>query len=247
MNSAINESIKLYAKILKMPTFTQYQDVIRQLKPDMGLEDMLLELMKKECHSRQENQLKRRIHTAHFPVTKTLEELNMSCFENIKPTFIQQLASCDFINKRSNIIMIGPPGTGKTHLAIGLGMKACALGYKVMFRTAATIATELCEAKDTYRLSKLENTIEKADLLILDELSYLSFNRHQSDLLFKVVSERSERASIIVTTNLEFSRWTEMFENETMVAALVDRLTFKSHLLDMNGSSYRLNNAFTNN
>jgi len=246
MNSAMDESIKLYAKILKMPTFTQYQDVIRQLKPNMGLEDMLLELMKKECHSRQENQLKRRIHTANFPVTKTLEELNMSCFENIKSTFIQQMASCDFIHKRNNIIMIGPPGTGKTHLAIGLGMKACSLGYRVLFRTAATLSTELCEAKDTYKLSKLESIIEKADLLILDELSYLSFNRHQSDLLFKVVSERSERASIIVTTNLEFSRWTEMFENETMVAALVDRLTFKSHLLDMNGSSYRLNNAFTN-
>jgi len=246
MNSAIDETIKLYAKILKMPTFTQYQDVIRQLKPNMGLEDMLLELMKNECQSRQANQLKRRIHIAHFPVTKTLEELNMSCFENIKTTFIQQLASCDFIHKRNNIIMIGPPGTGKTHLAIALGMKACSLGYRVLFRNAATLSTELCEAKDTYKLSKLESTIEKADLLILDELSYLSFNRHQSDLLFKVVSERSERASIIVTTNLEFSRWTEMFENETMVAALVDRLTFKSHLLDMNGSSYRLNNAFTN-
>ena len=246
MNSAIDETIKLYAKILKMPTFTQYQDVIRQLKPNMGLEDMLLELMKNECQSRQANQLKRRIHIAHFPVTKTLEELNMSCFENIKTTFIQQLASCDFIHKRNNIIMIGPPGIGKTHLAIALGMKACSLGYRVLFRNAATLSTELCEAKDTYKLSKLESTIEKADLLILDELSYLSFNRHQSDLLFKVVSERSERASIIVTTNLEFSRWTEMFENETMVAALVDRLTFKSHLLDMNGSSYRLNNAFTN-
>jgi len=110
----------------------------------------------------------------------------------------------------------------------------------------AFLSTELCEAKDTCNLSKLESTIEKADLLILDELSYLSFNRHQSDLLFKVISERSERASIIVTTNLEFSRWTEMFESETMVAALVDRLTFKSHLLDMNGFSYRMNNAIVN-
>ncbi len=246
MNSAIHESIKMYAKVLKLPSFTQYQDVIRQLEPNMGLGEMLLELMKKECNSRQDNQLKRRIHTAHFPVTKTLEELTMSCFENIKPTFVNQLASCDFVKTRRNIIMIGPPGTGKTHLAIGLGMKACALGYRVMFRTAATLSTELCEAKDAYRLSKIEKTIGKADLLILDELSYLSFNRHQSDLLFKVVSERSERASIIVTTNLEFSRWTEMFENETMVAALVDRLTFRSYLLDMNGSSYRLNNAIAN-
>lgn len=102
------------------------------------------------------------------------------------------------------------------------------------------MSTELCEAKDNYKLGKLERSIEKADLLILDELSYLSFNRHQSELLFKVISDRSERGSVIVTTNLEFSRWTELFENTTMVAALIDRLTFKSHVLDMNGDSYRL-------
>ena len=102
------------------------------------------------------------------------------------------------------------------------------------------MSTELCEAKDNYKLGKLERSIEKADLLILDELSYLSFNRHQSELLFKVISDRSERGSVIVTTNLEFSRWTELFENTTMVAALIDRLTFKSHVLDMNGDSSRL-------
>jgi DNA replication protein DnaC len=135
------------------------------------------------------------------------------------------------------------PGTGKTHLAIGLGMKACACGFNVLYRTAASLSTELCEARDAYRLSKLEKALDRTDLLILDELSYLSFNRHQSELLFKVISERSERSSTIVTTNLSFSRWTEMFESETMVAALVDRLTFRSHLLDMNGDSYRLSSS----
>ena len=136
--------------------------------------------------------------------------------------------------------MIGNPGRGKTHLSIGLGLKACSLGLNVLFKNAATLSTELAEAKDNYSLGKFEKRIQKADLLILDELSYISFNRHQSELLFKVVSERSERGSVIVTTNLPFSQWTELFENTTMVAALVDRLTFKSYVLDMNGESYRL-------
>ena len=113
----------------------------------------------------------------------------------------------------------------------------------MLFKNAATLSTELCEAKDNYRLGKLERTLAKADLLILDELSYLSFNRHQSELLFKVISDRSEKSSTIVTTNLPFSKWTELFENTTMVAALIDRLTFRSHVLDMNGDSYRLRSA----
>jgi len=243
MNTAVQESIKLYAKLLRLPTFAKYPDILRQLTPDMGIEELLLDLMKREHASRQENQHKRRVRLAGFPVTKTIDEMDLSLFQNIRPEFVLELASCNFVKKRQNIIMIGPPGTGKTHLAIGLGLKACACGYNVLFRTAASLSTELCEARDAYRLYKLEKTIERTDLLILDELSYLSFNRHQSELLFKVISERSERSSTIVTTNLPFSRWTEMFESETMVAALADRLTFQSHLLDMNGNSYRLNSS----
>ena len=111
---------------------------------------------------------------------------------------------------------------------IALGLKACTQGYNVLFKNAATLSTELCGTKDNYRLGKLERTLAKADLLILDELSYLSFNRHQSELLFKVISDRSEKSSTIVTTNLPFSKWTDLFENTTMVAALIDRLTFRS-------------------
>ena len=137
--------------------------------------------------------------------------------------------------------MIGNPGRGKTHLAIALGLQACVHGFRVLFKNAATLSTELCEAKDNYQLGKLEKSLWRADLLILDQLSYLSFNRHQSELLYKVISDRSEQGSTIVTTNLPFSRWTELFENTTMVAALIDRLTYRSHILDMNGESYRLN------
>ena len=158
----------------------------------------------------------------------------------VSPVFLNELASCRFISGRQNVVMIGNPGRGKTHLSIALGLKACTQGYNVLFKNAATLSTELCEAKDNYRLGKLERTLAKADLLIPDELSYLSFNRHQSELLFKVISDRSEKSSTIVTTNLPFSKRTDLFENTTMVAALIDRLTFRSHILDMNGDSYRL-------
>ena len=128
-------------------------------------------------------------------------------------------------------------------MAIGIGLKACSLGFDVLFRNASALATELTEAKDNYALGKLEKKIQKADLLILDEMGYVSFDRFQSELLFKVIADRSERGSVIVTTNLPFSEWTTLFENSAMVAALVDRLTFQSFILDMNGESYRLAKA----
>ena len=157
--------------------------------------------------------------------------------------FIRELASCKFIGDKKNVIMIGNPGRGKTHISIAIGIKACLLGYRVIFRNAATLSTELTEARDSYQLSRVERTLEKADLLILDELSYISFNKYESELLFKVISDRCERSSTIVTTNLPFSRWTELFENSTMLSALIDRLTYRSHVLDMNGPSYRLKSA----
>lgn len=239
-----DEQIRLLAKQLRLPTFGDYQQVLRQSDPSAGFGDLLLELMRAESASRQENQNRRRLKAACFPYHKTLDEFDFNQLnESVSPVFIRELATCQFIQARQNIVMIGNPGRGKTHLAIGLGLKACSQGFRVLFKNAATLSTELCEARDNYRLGKLERLLEQADLLILDELSYLSFNRHQSELLFKVISDRSERGSTIVTTNMPFSRWTELFENSTMVAALVDRLTFHSHVLDMNGDSYRLKTA----
>ena len=130
--------------------------------------------------------------------------------------------------------MVGNPGTGKTHLSLALGVKACLNGMNVKFYTAANLANELIEAQDHRRLPRIERQIAKADLLIVDELSYLTFNRHQSELLFKVIADRSERQSVIVSTNLRFSDWVTMFENTTMVTALIARLTFRSHVLNMN-------------
>lgn len=196
--------------------------------------------MKTELEQRQQNQQRRRIKAAGFPIIKTLDTFETSHLKHIKPATIWQLATNEYIERRENVIMIGNPGTGKTHLSIGLGVTACRAGYRVRFYSAPTLATELAEAQENYQFSRLERQINKADLLIIDDLSYVTFNRRHSELLFQIISERTERASVIISTNLEFSRWTELFEDPMLTAALADRLTHKAHILNMNGESYRL-------
>ena len=228
------QTIELYARQLRTPTFNNYADVIRQMGADKSYDDFLIALLRMELDSRMESSRRRKIKAADFPFMKTIDELDFSRFEHVAEAFIHELASCDFISKRQNIVMIGNPGTGKTHLSIALGIKACMNGINVKFYTAANLSNELIEAQEYKKLIKLEKRLAKVELLIIDELSYLTFNRHQSELLFKVIADRSERQSVIVSTNLKFSDWTTMFENTTMVTALVDRLTFRSHVLNMN-------------
>jgi len=238
------EQIRLYARQLRLPSFSRYADILRKADPNTRFEDLLLELMRMEAAQRQENQNHRRLKAAGFPYTKTLEELDLDRYDGkLSALFVNELASCKFITEKKNVVMIGNPGRGKTHLAIALGLKACSLGMNVLFKNAATLSTELTEAKDSYLLGKLEKRIRQTDLLILDEMSYVSFDRFQSEMVFKVISDRSERGSVIVTTNLPFSQWTELFQNTAMVAALVDRLTFRSFVLDMNGDSFRLDQS----
>ena len=247
MNSIQKETIKLYSRQLKVPTFNNYEKIIRQLSPDDGYEQFLIELMKQEVAERSVTGQKRRIKAAKFPSLKTLDEFDMTRLENVSESTIRQLASCDFIKQRQNIVMIGNPGSGKTHLSIALGMNACEAGYRVKFYTAVNLAAELAEAVQMNRLSRLEKNLSKIDLLIIDELSYLTFNRYQSEMLFQIISERSERASVIISTNLEFSEWTQLFENEMMLAALIDRVTFRSFVLNMNCcSSYRIDSTMYN-
>ena len=228
------QTIELYSKQLRTPSFNHYADVIRQLDSGKSYEDFLITLMKIELDSRMESSQRRKIRIAKFPFIKTIDELEIDRFEHLSNEFIHELSSCDFVSKRQNIVMIGNPGTGKTHLSIALGIKACIQGMNVKFFTAANLSNELIEAQEYKNLIKLEKQLAKVDLLIIDELSYLTFNRHQSELLFKVIADRAERRSVIVSTNLKFSDWVNMFENTTMVTALIDRLTFRSHVLNMN-------------
>lgn len=247
MNSVSKESIKLYSKQLRLPTFNNYEQVIRQLSPSDGYEEFLIQMMKTELSERAEAGQKRRIKNAKFPCLKTIDEFDVSRLENVSESTVRQLASCDFISQKQNVVMIGNPGSGKTHLSIALGMKACEAGYKVRFYTAVNLASELAEASEMNKLSRLQKNLGKYDLLIIDELSYLTFNRYQSEMLFHIISERSERASVIISTNLEFSEWTQLFENEMMLSALIDRVTYRSFVLNMNCSkSYRYESTLKN-
>ena len=240
----IHEEIKICAKQLKIPTFCSYQDVLRQAEQNAAFASLLLALMRREVEKRHENQNARLLKQAGFPFVKTVEELDLGQYSgNLTDIFVRELSSCQFIKDRKNLVMYGNPGRGKTHLAIGLGLKACEAGLSVLFKNAATLCRELTEARDTYALGRLEKKLQRTDLLILDEMGYVSFDRSQSELIFKVVADRSERGSIIVTTNLAFSAWTDLFQNGALVTALIDRLTYKSHLIDMNGESYRLEHA----
>ena len=234
MNECNRQMIALYAKQLRLPSFNHYEDVIRQLDSGQSYDAFLVSLMRSEMESRQESTRRKRMKAARFPYMKTMEEFDCGRLEHVSEAQIRQLASCDFVAGRQNIVMIGNPGTGKTHLSIALGVKACMLGMSVRFFTAANLSNELIEALDNRRLLKLEKQLSSCDLLIIDEMSYLTFNRHQSELLFKVIADRSERRSIIVSTNLAFSEWLTMFENQTMVAAMIDRLTYRSFVLNMN-------------
>jgi DNA replication protein DnaC len=234
MKELNQQLISMYAKQLRIPTFTQYEEVIRQLDVDHGFDDFLVSLMRAELESRQKSNRQRKIRAAKFPYKKTLEGLNFAYLENVSEAQIHQLASCNFIQNKQNVVMIGNPEAGKTHLSIALGLKACMQGFHVQFYTASNLSNELIEALDGHRLLKLEKQVSSCDLLIIDEMSYLTFNRHQSELLFKVIADRSERKSIIVSTNLAFSEWLTMFENQTMVAAMIDRLTYRSFVLNMN-------------
>ena len=202
MISPTKELIRLHAKQLRMPTFAQYEEVERQLNPSAGYDVFLLELLKRELTERQSSSQKRRIKQAKFPYIKTMDEFDCDRCPNVEAMFLRQLAGCDFVKNKSNLVLVGNPGVGKTHLSIALGMEACRAGYHVRFYSAARLANELTEAADDRRLNKLLNVLSKVDLLIVDELSYLTFNRTKSELLFQVISERSERASVIVSTNL---------------------------------------------
>lgn len=238
--TAYGELIKLHAKQLKLPTVSRYEEALRQAEEQgWGYEQFLCELMSREVEQRQLNQQARRMRAARFPLKKSLDDFDFKNLPHVEEAVVWQLATGEFIDRHENIIMIGNPGTGKTHLAIGLGIRLCKQKYKVLFYTAANLVTELVEARDDHRLSRLEQKLEKVDLLIVDELSYLTFSKSQSELLFHVLSIRNERGSVIITTNLEFSRWGELFPDSMLTAALIDRLTHHAHILNMNAESYR--------
>lgn len=202
--------------------------------------EFLLELLRREIEHREISRKNRNLKNAGFDVLKTFDNYS---FENIQipqSLNVEKLKEADFLNRKENLILYGPSGTGKSHLATAIGVKACSLGKRVSFFKTASLVNLLSEAKGKEELGKFLKKIEKSDLLICDEWGYVPFEKEGSQLLFQAISDCYEKRSVIITTNLEFSKWNGIFYDEKLTSALIDRLIHHSHLLVFSGPSYRL-------
>jgi len=234
-------AIRSYLKQLRLPAMAQnYSKLAREAaEANMPYEDYLLALLELETAHRVENATKKRISRARFPYLRTLDQFDFSAVPSLSKARVLDLTQGEYIRPRENVIAIGNTGTGKTHLAISLGLLACQQGWKVRFYTAAGLINELSEAQAQQRLSRLQKQLQSQQLVILDEVGFIPFTPSGSQALFQFCSSRYLTGSLIITTNLEFERWTEVFGDERLTAALLDRLTHKCHILEMNGESYR--------
>ncbi len=195
----------------------------------------LLRLAELELIDRHQRMVERRIRAARFPAVPSLNK-----------ALVMELARCEYIQRRENVIAVGNSGTGKTHVALGLGLAACQRGMSVGFTTAAALVHKMMEARDERRLLNLQRQLARLNLLIIDEMGFVPLSRTGAELLFEVFSQRYEQGSVLVTTNLPFDEWTEVFGSERLTGALLDRLTHHVHILEMNGESYRLKRSREN-
>jgi DNA replication protein DnaC len=208
-------------------------------------EGYLLRLTEVEVTTRSANALANRIRAAGFPVVKDLDTFDFSAPPSVPKQKVLELSRGARVEEHANCCLIGNAGTGKTHLATALGLAICRLGRRVKFVTAASLVTQLDEAQQNHRLDRALGQLDRLDLLIIDELGYLSFSRGGAELLFQVFAERYERRSVLVTSNLAFSEWGTVFQGDRMTAALLDRLTHRCEIFEMNGESYRFRESMT--
>ena len=234
-----------HLKVLRLPTFLREYDKVAKQCATEGINHSgyLLRLVELELIDRERRMVERRIKQARFPTTKSLDSFDFKALPSLNKILVTELARCDYINNNENIIAVGNSGTGKTHIALGLGLAACQKGLAVGFITASALVHELLEARDEKRLIRLQKQLAKYKLLIIDELGYVPLSPTGAELLFEVFSQRYERGSTIVTSNLPFDEWTATFGSERLTGALLDRLTHHVHILEMNGESFRLKHS----
>jgi DNA replication protein DnaC len=240
--------LRVNLKQLKLPAMgDEYEKLAREAADaNEDYEHYLLRLTELEIAARASNAVQARIRAAGFPVTKDFDTFDFTAVPSLSKPKVLELARGEWIEQRTNTCLIGSPGTGKTHLAIALGLAACRQGKRVRFATAATLVTRLEEAQKLYQLDRVLAQLDRVDLLICDELGYLSFSRAGAELLFQVFADRYERRSLLVTSNLAFSEWGQVFQGERMTAALLDRLTHRCQIFEMNSESFRFRESMKN-
>lgn len=233
--------LKTNLKQLRLPTMNaEFEALAREAATaNETYPQYLLRLTELEVAARSANVLKARIKQANFPAAKDFDSYDFTAQPALNKPRILELARGEWIEEHSNICLIGNSGTGKTHLAIALGLAACRQGWRVRFFTAAALVNRLEEAQKQYQLERFLEQLDRTEVLICDELGYLSFSRAGAELLFQVFADRYERKSLLLTSNLPFGDWVQVFQGERMTAALLDRLTHRCHIFEMNGESYR--------
>ena len=242
MREAPELLLQHHLKTLKLPTvLREYAKLASQCAAE-GLDHVqfLARLVELELIDRERRTIERRIKAAKFPAVKSLDSFDFKAIPSLNKVQVLELARCEWIDRRENVISLGPSGTGKTHVALGLGLAACQKGLSVGFITAAALVHELIEARDERRLLRLQKQLTNHKLLIIDELGFVPLSKTGAELLFELISQRYERGATLITSNLPFDEWTEVFGSERLTGALLDRLTHHVTILEMNGESYRL-------
>lgn len=248
MNAGMKAVLIENLKSLKLSTMIHnLQSHLRQAKQDkLDYDEFLLNLTEAEVQVRKENGCKRRLRDAKFPLLKPLETFDFEAATELDARFIKELSSCEYVDKSRNVILMGKSGTGKTHLATGLGMEACKHGIRTRFVTGCALANELIEARDEKILARAVKRYAGYGLLIIDELGYVPFSKEGAQLIFQILAERHERRPVMITTNMGFGDWTQIFGDPSMTAALLDRVTHKAHVINCTWESYRLKQTLKN-
>ncbi len=234
-----------HLKALRLPTMAaESAKVAAQCAADnVDHLGFLLRCSELELLEREQRAKVRRLKAAKFPTTKTLETFDFAAVPSLNRARVQELLRGGYIERRENILLLGPPGTGKTHLATALAVAACGQGRKVRFWRVTELVTALLEARDGRVLQRLKQQLAKLDLLVCDELGYVPATKVGAELLFDVISTAYERTSVLLTSNLPFEEWTQVLGSERLTGATLDRLTHRCHILELNGESYRLREA----